>query len=244
MSPVTVPMYVQDTRVGEPIISKLKALESAVQTFSYTDAELAGCAYVFFERQREPVVVSSSGIHGPRLNRDPVLPRMVSVDTIVWKPMITNAGEEGHSYALIYEKEHVASIEVTASRVVIVHNTYSPSALEAGLVDPATRLVFERNHPQQLEALLDDVAVDDDMIYLPVAEVLLGKALDKTPLRMTAKDHPCATDARKVWLDTRAFLRSMQSSVIRGVINHNKTEFERAGVTGTEISDTNLEFLE
>eukprot|EP00966_Prymnesium_polylepis_P211397 4895610-Prymnesium_polylepis.1 len=227
---------------GEPI-SKLKALDSAVQTFSYTAAELSGCAYMFFECQRETVIVSSSAIHGPRLNRDPVLPRMVSVDTIVWKPMITNAGEEGHSYALAHEGEHVASIEVTASRVVVVHSTYNPAALEAGLVDPATRLVFERSHPKQLNELLDDVVMDDNIIYLPVSEVLLGKALDRIPLRVSSKDHPRSADARKIWMETRHFLRSMQSSVIRGIRNHNSLEFERAGVTETEINDVDLELL-
>jgi hypothetical protein len=224
-------------------VSKLTALESAVQTFSYTAAELVGCAYVFFERQREPVIVSSSGTRGPRVNLDPVLPRMVNVDAVVWKPMITNAGEEGHSYALAYGGEHVASIEVTASRVIIVHCTYSPSVLDAGLVDPATRLVFERSHPQQLQGLMDDVLVDPDMIYLPVSEVLLGKALDRIPLRVAANDHPRATEARKVWMHTRDFLRSMQSSVIRGITNHNKLEFERAGVSRTEILNINLQIL-
>jgi hypothetical protein len=227
--------------LGEPL-SKLKALESAVQTFSYSTAEVVGCGYLFFERQRAPVVVSS-GVEGPRLNRDPVLPRMVNVDSIEWKPMLTNAGEEGHSYCLFHEGEHVASIEVTAPRVIIVHSTYSPTALEAGLVDPATRLAFDRSHPEQLDGLLDDVLMDDDMVYLPVSEVLLGKALDRIPLRVSAKDHPSASEARRVWLETRSFLRCMQRSVVMGIKNQNRLEFERAGVTDAEIPDSNLDIL-
>lgn len=219
---------------------QLGDLESAVQTFSYTAAELAGCGYLFFERQKDAVVVSS-GSKGHRRNREPVLPRIVNVDAVSWRPMITNAGEEGNSYALKHEGEHVASIEVSSATVVIVHSTYSQMALEAKLIDPATRLAFNRNHPQQLATLVDDVMLDDDLLYLPLSEVLLGRALDRIPLKVEFNDHPGAPEARRVWLQTREFLRSMQRDVVRGVQFHNRTEFERVGAT--ELEDVHLDFL-
>ena len=139
---------------------------------------------------------------------------------------------------------HVAAIEGRAPRGIIVHRPSSPAALEAGLVDPATRLAFDRSHPEQLAGLLDDVLVDDDMVYMPVSEVLLGKALDRIPMRVSAKEHPRASEARRVWVETRACLRSMQRSVVMGIKNQNRVEFERAGVVAdTEIPDNNLDIL-
>ena len=218
----------------------LKALESAVQTFSYTLQELVESAYVFFERQKSPVLVSD-GPRGTRWNRYPVLPRVVNADAVLWQPMYTNGGEEGHAFRLHNEHEHVATIEVTPSRVVVAHGTYSPAALDAGLINSATRLVFDRTHPQQLAELLDEVSVDDDMLYLPVGEILLGKALDRVPMRVHNKEHTSATEARRVWLETRSFLKSMQSHVISGIQNHNKSEFARASVT--EIPNAKLDIL-
>jgi hypothetical protein len=227
-------------QLAEPM-RKLKSLDSAVQTFSYTDAELARCAYMFFERHVKPVIVSDSVKYGTRLNRDPILPKMVNVDTITWNPMITNAGEEGHSYSLVHEGERVASIEVTCSRVIVVHSTYSPAALDASLISPSTRLVFERSHPEKLHAVVDEVRKDDDLIYLPVSEVLLGKALDRIPLRIDHKEHPSASEARRVWLDTRSFLKSMQKDVVLGIQHQNNMELTRTDAT--EINDTGLYFL-
>jgi hypothetical protein len=227
--------------LGEPF-SKLKALESAVHTFAYSMDEMASCAYMYFERPNTSVTVST-GKDGPRLNREPVLPRMVNIDALYWKPMLTNQGEEGHSYGLVHDGEHVASIEVTAARVVVVHQTYSPAALEAGLVDPATRLVFDRSHPQQLAGLVDDVMLDSDMLYLPVGELLLGRAFERIPLRVDAKEHPLSRDARRVWMETRTFLRSMQHDVIRGIRNHNSLEFARCGVCAGEVADTDISIL-
>ena len=239
-----VPMDEDDneTTITSDSVSKRKPLESAIQTFSYTAAELASCAYVFFERQRQPVIVSS-GVQGPRFNRDPVLPRAVYVDTVLWNPMLCNSGEEGHSFALSYEGHHSSSVEVTSSRVIIVYGTCSPSALEAGLVDPATRLCFGRDHPQELDRVLDDVLMDDDVVFLPLSEVMLGRALDKIPLRVTHNDHPLAADARKVWVETKSFLRSMQSSVVKGITNQNRLEFKRVGVSESELRDVSLDFL-
>jgi hypothetical protein len=115
--------------------------------------------------------------------------------------------------------------------------------LEAGLVDPATRLVFERNHPCELKQLLREVEADDDMIYLPVADVLLGKAFDRIPLRIAVQNHPNAPQARRTWIETKEFLKSMQPLVIEGRHKHNKSEFERARVQPDELKHMCLDFL-
>lgn len=220
------------------------SLESAVQTFSYSISDFVECAYVFFEHSKDRVLVSSpSCVDGPRYNCRPVLPRAVYVDSITWNPMICNFGEEGHSFALFHDGQNVASIEVTSSRVVICHASYSPAALEARLIDPATRLVFRRDHPQKLEQVLNDVARDESMVYLPVSEVLLGNMLDKVPLKVMFRDHPLSCNARGVWVETKAFLRSMQALVVCGIKNHNQLEFARVGVNDTEIKDVPLELL-
>jgi hypothetical protein len=232
------PMDEDEDLLGPP--QTLKALESAVQTFSYTLEELVESAYVFFERQKAPVVVSS-GPRGTRWNRQPVLPRVVNTDALHWNPMYTNGGEEGHAFTLFHQREKVATIEVTNSRVVVVHATYSPAALDAGLIHPSTRLVFERTHPQQLADLLDEVAGDDDQLYLPVGEILLGKSLDRVPLRVLNKEHHSSTEARRVWLETRSFLRSMQRHVVRGIESQNQSEFLRVGAT--EIPNSKLDMM-
>jgi mRNA-degrading endonuclease YafQ of YafQ-DinJ toxin-antitoxin module len=226
-----------------PVAANRMSLESAVQTFSYCISDFVECAYVFFEHSKDRVLVSSSCVDGPRYNCRPVLPRAVYVDSVTWNPMICNFGEEGHSYALFHDGQHVASIEVTRSRVVICHSSYSPAALDARLIDPATRLVFRRDHPKILEQVLNNVERDESIVYLPVSEVLLGNMLDKVPLKVMFRDHPLSCNARRVWVETKVFLRSMQALVVYGIKNHNKLEFARVGVNDTEIHDVPLELL-
>ena len=75
--------------------SRLRSLENAIHTFSYSPSELLYCGYTFFERPGTTVVVSNRA-EGTRCNINPVLPRMVNVDRIRWYPMSTSVGELGH----------------------------------------------------------------------------------------------------------------------------------------------------
>lgn len=170
----------------------LEDLDSAIHTFSYSAAQLSSCAYVFFERQKESVVVAC-GPQGHRLNVHPVLPRVVNADKVVWQPLLANDGDEGCAFLLHYEGDVAASMEVTKSRVVVVHSTYSPMASHAGLVAPSTRLVFERSHPEKLRMVMNEIKQNDALIYSPVTEILLGKVARSSPRFIPLSTCPALT---------------------------------------------------
>ena len=215
--------------------TKLRPIDSAVLTWGIGMGDYFGAAYVFFELSPKPVVVSET--LGPRLCNEAVLPRVVFADALTWVPIVTNTGAEGHGFILWHDGTQQAMIETTGSEIVVVHSTYSPMAVESGLVSASTRLCFGPEHVRQLTELVEEVRIDDDLVFLPVTELLAGRALQKLPLRIDASvPDEVADDARRVWTQTKSFLRSFNTPVLSGIENHNSIELGHASVSSREIT--------
>ena len=238
LTPPTSPEEVVDFTMEEftmtEPLSKLPALESAVQLFLVEQEELFACAYVFFSKSRQTSIISEGSV-GPRLNRDPIVPHIVHAGMVVAVPVLSATGEEGTAFNLV-DEEVVASVEVYSQTVVVVHASYSPVAARAGQVPASTRLVFGREHHEQLLQLLSEVEADDDLLYAPMTEILVGKGLDRLPLRGN-------DEQRRLWSDTKDFFRTMNGMVVRGIERHNQNEFRRAGVGRGELPSVHVAAL-
>ena len=92
------------------------------------------------------------------------------------------------------------------------------------------------HHHQQLQSLHAEIESDNDLTYIPTTEILVGTGLERLPLRGN-------DEHRKVWTETKNFFRSMNSTVVRGIENHNNAEFIRAGVRRGEMLSVNLSSL-
>jgi hypothetical protein len=231
---------IPELSLGEPY-TKLRPIESAVLTWGIDLSDYFGAAYVYFEIAPKPIVVSEA--LGPRLCNEAVLPRIVMADSITWIPIMTNTGAEGHGFILWNDGTQQAMIEATGNEIVVVHSTYSPMAVEAGLVAASTRLCFGPEHVKQLTELIDEVRLDDDLVFLPATELLSGRALQKIPLRVDANvPDEIADEARRIWMQTKSFLRSMNVPVLSGISNHNRIELHNASVSSREITLPNLEY--
>lgn len=241
-SPPTDPVVTHDATCSDLDMyehqTRLTHVESAVLTWKVDLDEYYGAAYVFFELSSTPVVLSET--LGTRMCVQPVLPQVVYADAISWQPIVTNTGIQGHGYVLSLEGTVQAMVEVVGGELVVCHSSYSPIGVECGLVSPSTRLCFGPQHPEQLERLVDDVAMDGELVFLPVNEMLAGRVLERLPLRVDAPDG-VATEARRIWAETRAFLRSMNSTVLHAIDNHNRVELERSCVSPREIVLPNIQ---
>ena len=216
-----------------------KRTESVVHTWAHSPAEWHDSCYTYFERQSEPAVMCG-GAAGARWNDDPVLPRMVNADMLVWMPMTGADGSDAHAFRLLEKQVPVATIEVYAlphsprkpCRIQIVHASYSALGRESGMCDQGSMLVYSdpERHLEQLRELKESIEKDEDVLYAPVAEAVAGKGLERLPLRHSTRAHRSSAHALPLWTEVKAFLGAMRTEVQAAVDRHNRREFERCGL--------------
>lgn len=215
--------------------TRLPVMESVVQLFMVEEEELFACVYVYFSKGTQTATVSTGHL-GPRLNRMPVVPHVVHADMVVAGPVLSSNGEEGTVFSLIDEDGKVAEFEVYAETIVVVHSSHSAMAVRARQLPESTRLVFGRHHHCQLREMLADVHSDDDLMYIPTTEILIGKGMDRLPLRGNDEE-------RVLWSATKAFFKGMNETVMLGVERQNKLEFTRTAVQKDELPSVCLAAL-
>lgn len=206
----------------------------------------ADFAYSYFEREESETtpVRAPNGRMVP--NANPVLPRAVHADAVVWHPTIAADGASGHRYSLELGGVAQARIEVfledesdgdaPIAHVFAVHGLYSHLAHAAKLVDQHSVLRF--SSPQTHKASLYEMlsCIDRDTIYLPVNEIVVGSALAPTSasrLRVlvpaATSGHPHARHAARVWERATAELHALSTLVTNCANQHNLHEFTRTG---------------
>lgn len=197
-------------------------------------------AYIFFEEARDDVVAwqQSGGIS--RLSKGAVLPQPVFADVLRWSPLLSETGERGFAFSLLLEGEPQTTIEVIESQIVVVHNSFSPLSVEANLVSASTRLVFDGNHQEELQRVVDSVLKDEELGYLPTGEILVGRGLDRLVLRRRGGEGCQDDEAQRAWNVTKTRLRNMNAAVIAGIDAQNKRELRAAGVSAKEVAPPNL----
>jgi len=201
-------------------------------------------AYAYFERDAGVCILNSPG--GTRVaNSNPVVPRVVVSDAVLWLPLISSNGQTGHKFLLTKDGVVQAHIEVfldnenasSLSRVLLVHGLYSNFAHVAKLIDKHSILEFNsiQSHIEKLYETMSSIT--EDAMYLPVNEVLVGLSLSPTSsdsLQASVPDqlasHPHASVVSMVWKDTKEQLHQLSSLVTNCIHQHNTFEFTRAGV--------------
>jgi hypothetical protein len=166
---------------------------------------------------------------------DPVIARPIEIDSISAQRMF-HEHHTGYVFHLSFRGTSVCRIEVLASttnlhprleRVAIVQSSFSPIAVEAGLVDRSTMLVYDQplNHLQTLETLKTAMTTDSDLCYLPTSECCVTHRLDALPLD---SEDPIA---RRVWHSAKGFLKSMSKLSADCTDLHAHSELDRSRVS-------------
>tara|TARA_Y100000385_G_scaffold283549_1_gene339856 strand:+ start:63 stop:872 length:810 start_codon:yes stop_codon:yes gene_type:complete len=234
-------LHIDDISLGNavtvPSNHEPEPLCSAIHTWGLSDEELHAVSYIFFEEATEDVIAWGCSSGRPRASKGAVLPQSVFADSLSWTPLVSDTGDRGWGFSLKLEGEPQATIEVLNSRIVVVHNSFSPLSVEAKLVSPSTRLVFEASHLQELTQVVSKVLDDEEIGYLPTGEILLGRGVDRLMLRRRrGGDVEHDEEAQRVWNMTKARLRSMNSVVVSGIDAQNSRELASAGVGPREVS--------
>jgi hypothetical protein len=208
-------------------------VRNLVHVHGVSSDDLAACALVYFEDAGEEILASPT-----RRSLGAVLPRLVFADTIGWHPIVAPDGARGLAFTLRLQGEVQATVEVIGERICVLQAAYSALAIEAGMASPASRLVFDITHAEELAAVIESVRADDELGFLPNTELLVGRALDRIPLRGwgVAGD----LEARELWKHTRERLRRTNPLVAAGISLQNQRELETASVPHKEVSIVSL----
>lgn len=204
-----------------------------MQTWSHQPEEWFETAYAYFERQPSPTVLSHTA-SGPRLNEDPVLPRLVVADSVVWAPLTGANGEPGHAFRLVRQGSVVSTIEAypsssSLSRIVVVHCTYSPLARETGNCDQSSILCYDdpEAYISELEDLSKKLVKDKSILYAPVSDLYIGRALERMPVRVLDRSNPLSAQALPTWAAVKSFFCRMRPLIANAINNHNRNEVDR-----------------
>lgn len=215
------------------VASAPAAVRSLVHVHGVPVEEFAACCLMYFEDAVSEILASPR-----RRSLGAVLPRLVFADTIVWNPVISPDGTHGHSFILQLDGETQATVEVIGERIVILQAAFSALAVEAGTASPSTRLVFDSKYPKELAAVISKVRDDEELGYLPNSDLLVGRQLDRIPLKGWSGSDDAS--ARHVWCLTRERLKATNALVSEGVLLQNRRELTSAGVSTKEIGLVNL----
>ena len=202
-----------------------------IQTFLVEPEDLFAATYVFLEETNRVCLVAQD--HGrERINRRATIPHMVVADRVEAGSVLSPEGEIGTHFVLFEHDLKVASVEVYADRLVLVHASYSKDAVNAGSVPPSTRLVFRAEHHNRMLEAMAEVEMDPELTYVPSTEVLWSPRAR----RLFAG----GGTAGEVWDKACAFLTGMNASVVRAIDTHNSLEFLSAGILPNELPTVSL----
>ena len=216
-------------------------LDSVVHTHELP----AEFAYAYFERDTGTAQLRAPNGHVVS-NSNPVVPRVVHADALAWQPVLSSDGHMGHKFLLLHGGTVQAHVEAflesdtigaSLNRVLVVHGLYSTLAHTAKLVDRHSLLEFNsvESHVQRLYTTMS--SIEEDAMYLPVAELLIGSTLaPSSPTRLHAvvptayQAHPQAPLAAHVWERTTQQLSQLSNLVTNCINQHNMHEFTRSHV--------------
>ena len=225
---------------------EVPVLESVCPTWAY-DVEHDAALIVFDQEATGTMMVRSTPrrIH----NRDPVTARPIVADRVVWKSMLDQeTGTPGHVFQLCKHGTIACRIEVTLNdnnnskqaqptlrRVAIVQASYTPLAVASGIADRSSLLVYDQPdaHLDSLREVHRSLRADAELGYAPVSECCVTAHFDRlSPCMPPSVDHTSSMEhqtARRAWVATKAFLRSMSSLTADCIDRYVETEIERTG---------------
>lgn len=222
--------------IGEPMVRGRKELDSVVHV---NEVPGDSFAYVYFERDSgTKTLVAPNGEHVNNFN--PVVPRVVLAEAVLWQPLLSHDGRTGDKFQLMHQNEPTAHLEVfydheRIQKIVIVHGLYTKLAYCAKLIDKRSVLSFTppRQHIHRLHDMLR--SLKETELYLPVNEIVVGRAMQQGTLLQVQipaayATHPQAPNAGRVWTETSRLLTELSSVVVGCIEAHNYSEFRRVGL--------------
>lgn len=174
-------------------------------------------------------------------NRRPVLPVLVYASKVTWLPRLEPDGNQTHEFRLEtttnHTTEHVATLRLRADLSLdIVHADHSPIKRAAGVVHPATRLVFPNLPARRMELLELFAQIEGANMYLPTSEVILGAQMTPSnpsflvpQVEPSFQNHELAVHAHEAWQAICTELAALSALVVNACRQHNASEFARVG---------------
>ena len=196
--------------------------------------------------------------HPRRLRvRGVVTPRTVTARSLTWRPLIDAGEVVGVVFLLGSGRDDdddakpaarargrgtdaVARIEVRAAppgaaalgSVAVVQSSYSPLAMASGMADPSSYLLYPNPeaHLASMREVRAQLQRGEDVGYVPARELCVTSAFDRLVLRANPAETGEQNDAaRRAWLDTKQFLKTLSSLTADCVTAYNAAEIDRVG---------------
>ena len=218
---------------------EVRTLQSVCPTWAY-DFDNEAALVVFDHEPGGHVKICTT----PRrvLNRDPVTAKVVSVDGLSWRPMVypSTLASAGYAFSLTKAGSVVCKVEVTLNnnelaRVAIVQTSYAPIAMAAELADRSSLLVYDEPqvHIQKLQEVRSNLGVDADLGYAPVSECCVTSSFGRlelsVPLGSSYTERATFEAAKRVWNQTRDFLKRLSTVTADCIDKYTENEIQRVG---------------
>ena len=189
--------------------------------------------------------------------RGVVTPRPVAARSLTWRPLVDAGEVVGVVFLLGSGRDAddeekpptrmrgrgndaVARIEVrsaasTAAQdglgsVAVVQSSYSPLAMMSGMADPSSYLLYTdpEAHLASMRNVRTQLQQGEDVGYVPSRELCVTSAFDRLVLRAnTAETTDHNDDARRAWLTTKLFLKTLSALTADSVVAYNAAEIDR-----------------
>lgn len=208
-------------------------LECVAPLWAHALSALPEPTMLLFEEALTPDVVPLQGLPRRLRVRAPVAIRKVSFGSLAWQPLVEEGAEVGVVYHLGNSPDD-ARVEVRVpGSVAVVQADYSLGGASASslllFAEPETHLASLRLLHAQLQR-------GDEIGYLPSQELCITPAFDRLVLRANPALSGERNDAaRRTWLKTKTFLRSISTLTADCIAAYTHNEIKR--VRAFELSD-------
>lgn len=152
--------------------------------------------------------------------------------SLEWRPLVDEeSGIHGFCFLLANADGPVVRFEAEMEGddlevLRVVHDSYSPLKLEAGMVAASSFLEFRPNsHLEALRKALSSIQSDKEFVYMPTSDFVATVAFHRLILRKSKGDD---NGARKVWQTVKRFVSALSDLTVECTDAYNVAEFGRA----------------
>ena len=246
-----------DTRHAEADGDESPVLEQVCPLWVHELATQAP-VMVRFDQSADMAETTLLQSHPRRLRvRGVVTPRTVAARSLTWRPLVDAGEVVGVVFLLGSGRDEdddeakpaarargrgtdaVARIEVRAAppgaalgSVAVVQSSYSPLAMASGMADPSSYLLYPdpEAHLASMREVRAQLQRGEDVGYVPARELCVTSAFDRLVLRSNPAETGAQNDAaRRAWLDTKQFLKTLSALTADSVTAYNAAEIDRVG---------------
>ena len=148
------------------------------------------------------------------------------------KPAARARGRGTDAVARIEVRSAAAAQGATLGSVAVVQSDYSPLAMASGMADPSSYLLYPdpEAHLASMREVRAQLKRGEDVGYVPSRELCVTSAFERLVLRANPAASGEQNDvARRAWLDTKQFLKTLSELTADSVTAYNAAEIDRVG---------------